>query len=154
MYTLLMSNSVLPIAMLMVSSSSTTRHTHVLQTPSLQTSFSTHTHNMPKGKIHSTSKLLPKHRRHKIEHRNNIRAQNASDPSISELNSEITTPIQTHKSDIWREHLDTHWDHKHNTHTLWKTIHGLANKKPTPPKQHHNFQRENIHLTHTDRKPI
>ena len=35
---------------------------------------------------------------------------------------------------MWREHLDTHWDHKHNTHTLWKTIHGLANKTPTQPK--------------------
>ena len=33
----------------------------------------------------------------------------------------------THTSDIWREHLDTHWNHKNNTHALWKTIHGLAN---------------------------
>ena len=91
-------------------------------------------HNIPKGKIHSTCKLLQEHIRHKIEHRNNIRAQNASDPSISELNSEITSLIQTHKSDIWREHLDTHWDHKHNTHSLWKRIHGLANKKNTTQK--------------------
>ena len=90
--------------------------------------------NIPKGKIHSTCKLLPEHLSHNIEHRNNIRAQNASDPSISELNSEITSFIQTHKSDIWREHLDTHWDHKHNIQTLWKTIHGLANKTPTQPK--------------------
>ena len=86
-----------------------------------------------------------------IEHRNNIRAQNASDPSISELNSEITSLIQIHKSEIWREHLDTHWDHKHNTHTLWKTIHGLAN---TTPKQHNHFQSEDSHLTHTDSKRI
>ena len=55
-----------------------------------------------------------------MEHRNNIRAQNASDPSISELNYETTSLIQTHKSDIWREHLHTHWDHKHNTHTLFE----------------------------------
>ena len=75
-------------------------------------------------------------RTHKTQNRtqNNIRAQNASDPSISELNTEITSLIQTHKSDIWRKHIDTHWDLKHNTHTLWKTIHGLANKKPTQPK--------------------
>ena len=91
-------------------------------------------HNIPKGKIPSTCKLLPGQIRHKIEHRNNIRAQHASDPSISELNSEITSLIQTHKSDIWREHLNTHWDRKYNTHTLWKTIHRLANKTPTQPK--------------------
>ena len=77
-------------------------------------------HNIPKGKIHSTCKLLPEHITHTIEHRNNIRAQNASDPSISEFNSEITSLILTHKSDIWREHLDTHWDHKQDTHHLWK----------------------------------
>ena len=35
-------------------------------------------HNIPKGKIHSTCKLFPEHIRHTVEHRNNIRAQNAS----------------------------------------------------------------------------
>ena len=57
-------------------------------------------HNIPKGKIHSTCKLLSEHIRHKTEHSNNIRAQNASDPSISELNTEITSLIQTYTSDI------------------------------------------------------
>ena len=91
-------------------------------------------HNIPKGKIHTTCKLLSQHIIHKIEHRNNIRAQNASDRSSPELNSEITSLIQTHISDIWREHLYTHWNHKYNTQTLWKTTHGLANKTPTQPK--------------------
>ena len=100
------------------------------------TIFILHTdkHNIPKSKIHSTCKLLLEHIRHKLTHRNNIRAQNTSDPSISELNSEITSLIQTHKSDIWREHLYTHWVHKHNTHTLWKAIDGLAKKT----NQHNN----------------
>ena len=31
-------------------------------------------------------------------------------------------------SGIWKEHLDAHWDHRHNTHILWKTIHGLSNR--------------------------
>ena len=31
---------------------------------------------------------------------------------------------------IWKEHLDVHWDHRHNTHILWKTIHGLSNRAP------------------------
>ena len=26
--------------------------------------------------------------------------------------------------------LNAHWDHRHNTHTLWKTIHGLSNRAP------------------------
>ena len=40
--------------------------------------------------------------------------------------------IQTHRSGIWKEHLDGHWDHRRNTHILWKTINGLSNKKTTP----------------------
>ena len=46
------------------------------------------------------------------------------------LNEEITSDIQKHKKIIWKEHLDAHWDHRHNTHTLWKTIHGLSNRAP------------------------
>ena len=41
-----------------------------------------------------------------------------------------TSDIQKHKQIIWKEHLDAHWDHRHNTHTLWKTIHGLFNRAP------------------------
>ena len=110
-------------------------------------------HNISKGKIHSTCKILPEHIKHKIKHRNNIRAQNASDPSISELNPEITSLIQTHKSDIWREHLDTHWDHKHNTHTLWNTRISQQNTNTTQ-QQHNHFQREDSHITHTYSKRI
>ena len=51
------------------------------------------------------------HKTQNITQKQHFRAQNASDPSISDLHSEITSLIQTHKSDIWREHLDTHWDH-------------------------------------------
>ena len=31
---------------------------------------------------------------------------------------------------MWKEHLDAHWDQRHNTHTLWKTIHGISNRAP------------------------
>ena len=27
--------------------------------------------------------------------------------------------------------MDAHWDHRHNTHIIWKTIHGLSNGAPT-----------------------
>ena len=46
------------------------------------------------------------------------------------LNEEITSDIQKHKQNICKEHLDAHWHHRHNTHTLWKTIHGLSNRAP------------------------
>ena len=55
---------------------------------------------------------------------------NTCDPALKLLNEEITSDIQKHKQNIWKEHLDAHWDHRHNTHTLWKTIHGLSNRAP------------------------
>ena len=56
--------------------------------------------------------------------------QNTCDTALKLLNEEITSNIQKHKQNIWKEHLDAHWDHRHNTHTLWKTIHGLSNRAP------------------------
>ena len=41
-----------------------------------------------------------------------------------------TSNIQKHKQNIWKEHLDAHLDHRHNTHILWKTIHGISNRAP------------------------
>ena len=95
-------------------------------------------------------------RTHKTQNRTQKQHQSTKrDPSISELNSEITSIIQTQKSDMWREHLQPHWDHKRNTHTLWKTIHGLANKTPTQLKNNIiTFKRENTHFTHTDSRHI
>ena len=34
------------------------------------------------------------------------------------------------QTNIWKEHLASHWDHRHNTYTLWKNIHGLSNRAP------------------------
>ena len=74
--------------------------------------------NIPKGKMHSNCSLLPEDIVCKITQRNNIRRANTCDPAIKLLNEEITSDIQKHKQNIWKEHLDAHWDHKHNTHTL------------------------------------
>ena len=71
--------------------------------------------NIPKGKLHSNCRLLPDHIVCKITQRNNISRSNTSDPALKLLNEEITSVIQTHKQNIWKEHLDTHWDHIHNT---------------------------------------
>ena len=87
-------------------------------------------HNIPKGKMHSNCRLLPEDIVCKITQRNNIRRANTCDPAPKLLNEEITTDIQKHKQNIWKEHFDAHWDHRHNTHTLWKTIHGLSKRAP------------------------
>jgi hypothetical protein len=77
-------------------------------------------HNIPKGKMHDTCKLLPDHIVCKVEHRNSIRKANTCDPALTSLNDEITSDIIKHKQTLWKEHQDAHWDHRHNTHTLWK----------------------------------
>ena len=88
-------------------------------------------HNIPKGNIHSNCWLLTEDIICKITQRNNIRRENTCDPALKLLNAEITSDIQKHKQNIWKEHLDAHWDHMHNTHMLWKTIHGISNRAPS-----------------------
>ena len=87
-------------------------------------------HSIPKGKMHSNCRLLPEDIVCKIAQRNNLKRANTCDPALKLLNEEITSDIQKHKQNIWKEHLDAHWDNRHNTHTLWKTIHGLSNRAP------------------------
>ena len=86
--------------------------------------------NIPKGKMHSNCRLMPEDIVCKITQRKNIRRASTCDPALKLLNEEITFDIQKHKQNIWKEHLDAHWDHRHNTHTLWKTMHGLSNRAP------------------------
>ena len=86
--------------------------------------------NIPKGKMHSNCRLLPKYIICKITQRNNIRRANTCDPALKLLNEKIISNIQKHKQIIWKEHLDAHWDHRHNTHILLKTIHRLSNRAP------------------------
>ena len=62
----------------------------------------------------------------------NIRRANTCDTALKLLNEEITSDIQKHKQNLWKEHLDAHLDHRHNTHIIWKTIHGLSNRAPLP----------------------
>ena len=123
--------------------------------------------------MHSNCRLLHEDIVCKITQRNNIRRANTCDPALKLLNEEITSDIQKHKQNIWKEHLDAHWDHRHNTHTLWKTIHGLSNRLmatykavmkpaleyassvwcccclPTHTKHIHNIQQQNSNYTHT-----
>ena len=69
-------------------------------------------HNIPKGKMHSNFRLLPDHIVFKTTQRNNIRRANTCDPAPKLLNEEITSDIQKHQQNLWKEHLDAHWDHR------------------------------------------
>ena len=93
-------------------------------------------HNIPNGKMHSNCRLLTDHIVCTITQRNNIRRPTTCDPALKHLNDEITSNIQKYKQNLWKEPLDAHWDHRHNTHILWKTIHGLSNG--APPTTHNN----------------
>ena len=99
--------------------------------------------NIPKGK-------MPEDIVCKITQRNNIRRAKTCDPALKLLNEEITSDIQKHKQNIWKEHLDAHWDHRQNTHTLWKTIHGLSNRAPPHTLNTSiTFNNKNSNYTHT-----
>ena len=85
-------------------------------------------HNIPKGNMHSNYSLLPDHIVCKITQRNNIRRANSCSPALKLLNEETTSDIQKRKQNLWKKHLDAHWDHRHNTHILWKNTHGISNR--------------------------
>ena len=103
-------------------------------------------HNIPKGKIHSDYRLLPEDIVYKIPPKH-IRRANTCDPALKLLNEEITSNIQKNKKNIWKEHLDALWDHRHNTHIIWKNIHGLSNG--APPTTLNNFITFNNKITNT-----
>ena len=88
--------------------------------------------NIPKGKMHINCRPLPDHIVCTITQRNNMRRANACDPALKLLNEEISSDILKQKQTLLKEHLDARWDHRHNTHILWKTIHGLSNRAPPP----------------------
>ena len=87
-------------------------------------------HTIPKGKIYSNCRLLPEDIVCRITQRNNMRRVNICGPTLKHLNEDITSDIHPHKQNIWKDHLDAHWDHRHNTHIIWKIIHGLSNREP------------------------
>ena len=106
-------------------------------------------HNIQKGKMHSNCRFLPEDI-WKITQRNNMRRANTCDPALKLLNEEITSDIQKHTQNIWKEHLDAHWDREHNLHIHWKTIHGLFNRAhPTILNNYNNIQEPNNNHTQT-----
>ena len=86
--------------------------------------------HIPVGRIRNRNKLLPHPIRNKIAHKNLTSKNTPQDPNIPELNKEISTLINTNKTDSWREHIEKPWDHRRNTNTYWNRIHSLAHKRP------------------------
>ena len=83
--------------------------------------------------MHSICRLLPAHTLCKITQRNHMRRENTYSPALKLLNEKINLfDLHTHKQNLWKGHLDAHWDYRHNTHILWKTIHSLSNRAPPP----------------------
>ena len=85
-------------------------------------------HNIPKGKIKTNLKLLPKEILDLIQERNKLRKLNSRDPKIKDINDDINKQIRDHKEKLWKEKLSQNWDHKTNTHIFWNTLHQLQNK--------------------------
>ena len=90
-------------------------------------------HNIPKGKMYCNCRVLLDYIVCKMAHKNNIRNANTCDPTLNLLNEEITSDIQKHRQNLWKEHLDAPSDHRHDMHILRKTMHDLANRAPPPP---------------------
>ena len=110
-------------------------------------------HNIPKGKMHSNCRPLPEDIVFKITQRNNIRRENTCDLALKLLNEEITSDIQ--KQNLWKEHIDAHLDHRHNTHIF----HHIQQQKNNTPKHITNcftkqFTNTVKHATHKTNRSI
>ena len=79
------------------------------------------THNIPKGKT-----FLLNHIVCKITQSNNMSRANTCDTILKHMHEEITSNIQKDNQNQWTEHLGAPWDHRHNTHIIGKSMHGLS----------------------------
>ena len=57
-----------------------------------------------------------------------------------------TSQTIKHKTDIWREHLNSGITNKTHRHTLWKTVHEQHNNRPTQI-QNSTIQQQNHYYT-------
>ena len=97
-------------------------------------------HNTPKGKMHSNYMRLSEDIVCNITQRNNIRRANTCDPALKLLNEEITSDIQKHKQNSWKEHLDAHLE----DHTWY-----IQQSATIHTKHFHNIQQQNSNYTQT-----
>ena len=96
---------------------------------------------IPRGNINKKTKPIPQHILSKIHDRNQLRSTAPNHPQIPILNQEINKSLSEHKQQIWKNHIESTWDHKNNQTTYWKTIKSLNNKLPitNDPNRSINF---------------
>jgi hypothetical protein len=84
---------------------------------------------IPKGKIKNHFKPLPTEIRELIKNRDKLQKQNRTDPQLQDINKTISNKIIEFKQNLWRNKLNENWDHKTNSHILWKTLSNMSDKK-------------------------
>jgi hypothetical protein len=84
---------------------------------------------IPKGKIKNHLKPLPTEIRELIKNRDKLQKQNRTDPQLQDINKTISNKIIEFKQNLWRNKLNENWDHKTNSHILWKTLSNMSDKK-------------------------
>ena len=102
---------------------------------------------IPRGNIRNRNKPIPPQILSKINNRNHLRSTNPNHPQIAILNREINKDIADHKQQIWKQHVNTQWDQKHNQKTYWNTIKSLNNKQPTSTDPNRSIKFNNNTLT-------
>ena len=107
--------------------------------------------NIPKGKMHSNCRLLPEDIVCQITQRNNIRRANTCDPALKLLNEEITSDIQKHKQNIWKEHT---WSIQQSTTIRTKHIHNIQQQNSNYTHTHCELFHQTIHATHKTNRHI
>jgi hypothetical protein len=84
---------------------------------------------IPKGKIKNHLKPLPTEIRELIKNRDKLQKQDRTDPQLQDLNKTISNKIIEFKQNLWKSKLNENWDHKTNSHILWKTLGNMSDKK-------------------------
>ena len=72
-----------------------------------------------------------------------MRRANICDPTLKLINVENTSDIHKHKQTLRKEHLDAHWDHRHNTHIYHYIVYMSIQQSTYTHTQHiHNIQQQ------------
>ena len=84
---------------------------------------------IPKGKIKDHLKPLPTEIRELIKDRDRLQKQDRTNPQLQDINKTISNKICEFKQDLWKKKLNENWDHKTNSHILWRTLNNMSDKK-------------------------
>jgi hypothetical protein len=92
---------------------------------------------IPKGRIPKVYNALPTEAARLIDERDEARRTNPADNRLQDLNQDISTKIDEHRTKKWNEHLDKC---QQGSQDLWNTIKNLQDQPAQPPNQGINFK--------------